>query len=161
MNMITTKDGTQIYYKDLGQGPTGCLQPRVGAECRRMGGPDDVSGRLRLPLHRARPSWARPLESAMNGNDMDTYTDVLAALVEKLGLKNAVHVGHSTGGGGVARYIGRHGTKRVAKAALISAIPPLMLKTPGNPAGLPIEVLDQFRASVQAPPREAGCYRLH
>jgi non-heme chloroperoxidase len=85
-----------------------------------------------------------------NGNDMDTYADDLAALVEALDLKDAIHVGHSTGGGEVARYIGRHGTKRVAKAVLISAVPPLMLKTPANPGGLPIEVFDQLRAGVLA-----------
>src|SRR5437867_2989359 len=85
-----------------------------------------------------------------NGNDMDTYADDLAALVEKLDLKDAIHIGHSTGGGEVARYIGRHGTKRVAKAVLISAIPPLMLKTPANPGGLPIDAFDQLRAAVQA-----------
>ena len=85
-----------------------------------------------------------------NGNDMDTYADDLAALVEALDLKKAIHVGHSTGGGEVARYIGRHGTKRVAKAVLIGAVPPLMLKTAANPGGLPIEVFDQLRASVLA-----------
>ena len=85
-----------------------------------------------------------------NGNDLDTYADDLAELVEALDLKNAIHVGHSTGGGEVARYIGRHGTKRVAKAVLIGAIPPLMLKTPANPGGLPIEVFDQLRAGVVA-----------
>ena len=85
-----------------------------------------------------------------NGNDLDTYADDLAALVETLDLKNAIHVGHSTGGGEVARYIGRHGTKRVAKAVLIGAIPPLMLKTAANPGGLPIEVFDQLRAGVVA-----------
>jgi non-heme chloroperoxidase len=85
-----------------------------------------------------------------NGNDMDTYADDLAGLVEKLDLKNAIHVGHSTGGGEVARYIGRHGTGRVAKAVLVSAIPPLMLKTASNPGGLPIDVFDGLRASVQA-----------
>jgi non-heme chloroperoxidase len=85
-----------------------------------------------------------------NGNDIDTYADDLAALVETLGLENAVHVGHSTGGGEVARYIGRHGTKRVAKAVLIGAIPPLMLKTEANLAGTPIEVFDQLRAAVLA-----------
>jgi non-heme chloroperoxidase len=85
-----------------------------------------------------------------NGNDMDTYADDLAALVEALDLKDAIHVGHSTGGGEVARYIGRHGTKRVAKAVLIGAVPPLMLKTPANPGGLPIETFDQIRAAVQA-----------
>jgi non-heme chloroperoxidase len=83
-----------------------------------------------------------------NGNDMDTYADDLAKLVEALDLKDAIHVGHSTGGGEVARYIGRHGTKRVAKAALIGAVPPLMLKTEKNPGGLPIEVFDGLRAGV-------------
>jgi non-heme chloroperoxidase len=81
---------------------------------------------------------------------MDTYADDLAELTEKLDVKNAIHVGHSTGGGEVARYIGRHGTKRVGKAVLISAIPPLMLKTPANPGGLPIEVFDGLRSGVQA-----------
>jgi non-heme chloroperoxidase len=85
-----------------------------------------------------------------HGNDLDTYADDLAALVEALDLRNAIHVGHSTGGGEVARYIGRHGTQRVAKAVLIGAIPSLMLKTPDNPAGTPIEVFDQLRASVVA-----------
>ena len=85
-----------------------------------------------------------------DGNDMDTYADDLAALVETLDLKDAIHVGHSTGGGEVARYIGRHGTKRVAKAVLISAVPPLMLKTAANPGGLPMEVFDQLRAGVLA-----------
>ncbi len=85
-----------------------------------------------------------------DGNDMDTYADDLAALVEALDLKDAMHVGHSTGGGEVARYIGRHGTKRVAKAVLIGAIPPLMLKTPPIPAALPIEAFDQLRAGVVA-----------
>jgi non-heme chloroperoxidase len=85
-----------------------------------------------------------------NGNEMDTYADDLATLVETLNLKNAIHVGHSTGGGEVARYLGRHGTKRVAGAVLVSAVPPLMLKTPANPGGLPIDVFDQIRASVQS-----------
>jgi non-heme chloroperoxidase len=81
---------------------------------------------------------------------MDTYADDLAMLIEKLDLKNAILVGHSTGGGEVARYIGRHGSKRVAKAVLIGAVPPIMLKTPSNPGGLPIDVFDQLRASVKA-----------
>src|SRR5262249_34523621 len=85
-----------------------------------------------------------------NGNEMDTYADDLAALVESLDLTNAIHVGHSTGGGEVARYIGRHGTKRVAGAVLIGAVPPLMLKTAANPGGLPIEAFDQIRAGVLA-----------
>jgi non-heme chloroperoxidase len=85
-----------------------------------------------------------------NGNDMDTYADDLATLVERLDLKSAIHIGHSTGGGEVARYIARHGTKRVAKAVLIASVPPLMLKTPANPGGLPIDVFDKLRASVVA-----------
>ena len=85
-----------------------------------------------------------------SGHDMDTYADDLAALVETLDLKNAIHVGHSTGGGEVARYIGRHGTRRVAKAVLIGAIPPLMLKTPANPGGTPMAAFDKLRAAVQA-----------
>jgi non-heme chloroperoxidase len=85
-----------------------------------------------------------------NGNEMDTYADDLATLVEALDLRNAIHVGHSTGGGEVARYIGRHGTKRVAKAVLIGAVPPLMLKTAANPGGLPIEAFDEIRAGVLA-----------
>jgi non-heme chloroperoxidase len=85
-----------------------------------------------------------------NGNDMDTYADDLAELAEKLDLRDAIHVGHSTGGGEVARYIGRHGTKRVAKAVLIGAVPPLMLKTPTNPGGTPIEAFDQIRDAVLA-----------
>jgi len=89
-------------------------------------------------------------EQTWHGNDLDTYADDLAELVKKLDLKDAIHVGHSTGGGEVARYIGRHGTKRVAKAVLIGAIPPLMLKTPANPGGLPIEVFDGIRNSVLA-----------
>jgi non-heme chloroperoxidase len=84
------------------------------------------------------------------GNDMDTYADDLAELVQALDLKNATHVGHSTGGGEVARYISRHGAKRVAKAVLIAAVPPLMLQTPGNPGGTPIEVFNQLRANVVA-----------
>jgi non-heme chloroperoxidase len=84
------------------------------------------------------------------GNDMDTYADDLAELVQKLDLQNAIHVGHSTGGGEVARYIGRHGTKRVAKAVLIASVPPLMLKTEKNPGGLPMKVFDDIRAGVQA-----------
>jgi non-heme chloroperoxidase len=85
-----------------------------------------------------------------NGNDMDTYADDLAAVVETLDLKNAIHVGHSTGGGEVARYIGRYGTKRVAMAVLIGAVPPLMLQTPATPGGLPLKVFDDIRAAVQA-----------
>jgi non-heme chloroperoxidase len=89
------------------------------------------------------------LSQPWQANDLDTYADDLAALAEHLGITDAIHAGHSAGGGEVARYIARHGTKRVAKAVLISAIPPLMLKTPANPVGLPIEVFDQLRAKLQ------------
>ena len=126
------------------------LQPRLAAERGRLGRPDVLPGLARLPLHRPRPPRPRPLQPAWNGNDLDTYADDLAALIEALDLQGRRHVGHSTGGGEVARYIGRHGTKRVAKAVLISAIPPLMLKTAANPGGLPIEVFDGIRAGVLA-----------
>ena len=91
-----------------------------------------------------------------NGNEMDTYADDLAKLVEALDLKNAIHVGHSTGGGEVARYIGRHGTERVAKAVLIGAVPPLMLKTADNPGGLPMDVFDGIRAGVSPTARSSS-----
>ena len=148
MNTITTKDGTQIYYKDWGSG-----QPVVfshGWPLSSDAFEDQMffltSNGYRCIAHdrRGHGRSSQPWQ----GNDMDTYADDLATLVEKLDLKNAVHVGHSTGGGEVARYIGRHGTKRVAKAVLIGAVPPLMLKTAANPDGLPIEVFDGIRAGV-------------
>jgi len=150
MTTITTKDGTEIYYKDWGSG-----QPVVfshGWPLSADAWEDQMiflAGRGYRCIAHDRRGHGRSSQP-WNGNDMDTYADDLATLVETLDLTNAIHVGHSTGGGEVARYIGRYGTKRVAKAVLISAIPPLMLKTPANPGGLPIEAFDQIRAGVLA-----------
>src|SRR5438132_2561517 len=148
MSTITTKDGTQIYYKDWGTG-----QPVVFSHGWPLSADDwdaqmifFASRGFRCIAHDRR-GHGRSTQT-WDGNEMDTYADDLVTLTETLDLRHAIHVGHSTGGGEVARYIGRHGTKRVAKAVLIGAVPPLMLKTSANPGGLPMETFDQIRAGV-------------
>jgi non-heme chloroperoxidase len=150
MSTITTKDGTEIFYKDWGTG-----QPVVFSH----GWPLDADAwddqmtflaqkGFRCIAHDRRGHGRSSQPSG--GNDMDTYADDLAALIEALDLKKAALCGHSTGGGEVARYIGRHGTRRVARAVLVSAVPPLMLKTAASPGGLPLEVFDGIRAGMRA-----------
>ena len=149
MSSITTKDGTEIYYKDWGKG-----QPIVFSHGWPLSSDDWDAQMLYFGRHgfrviaHDRRGHGRSTQT-WDGNEMNTYADDLAALMEHLDVKNAVMIGHSTGGGEVTRYLGRHGTARVAKAVLIGAVP-LMLKTESNPGGLPIAVFDGIRASVVA-----------
>jgi non-heme chloroperoxidase len=150
MSTITVKDGTEIYYKDWGSG-----QPIVFSHGWPLSG-DDWDAQMMFFLNHGyrviahdRRGHGRSSQPG-DGHDMDHYADDLAALTAHLNLQNAIHVGHSTGGGEVTRYIARHGESRVAKAILISAVPPLMVKTPANPGGLPKEVFDGLQAQVAA-----------
>ena len=150
MGTLITKDGTEIYYNDWGTG-----QPVVFSHGWPLSGDafEDqmfylASNGYRVIAHDRRGHGRS--SQPWNGNDMDTYADDLAELVDSLDLHDAIHVGHSTGGGEVARYIGRHGTGRVAKTVLIGAVPPVMVKSPTNPGGTPIEAFDQMRAGIVA-----------
>jgi len=148
MGYVTTKDGVEIFYKDWGKG-----QPIVFSHGWPLSA-DDWDTQMMFFLKHAyrviahdRRGHGRSTQVS-DGHDMDHYADDLAALTAHLDLKNAIHVGHSTGGGEVAHYIGRHGASRVAAAVLISAVPPIMVKTPANPGGLPIEVFDGLRKAL-------------
>ena len=145
MSTITTKDGIQIYYKDWGKGQTVVFSHGwpLSADSWESQMFFLASNGYRSIAHDRRGHGRS--SQPWNGNEMDTYADDLATLMDTLNLKNVVLIGFSAGGGEVARYIGRHGTKRVAKAALISAVPPLMLKTAANPGGIPIEKFDEIR----------------
>src|SRR5918992_2019310 len=145
---ITTKDGTEIYYKDWGEGPVITFSHGwpLSSDAWDSQMHFLVHNGFRVVAHDRRGHGRS--SQASSGNDMDGYADDLAAVIEALDLKDAVLVGHSTGGGEVVRYIGRHGTMRVAKAVLIATVPPLVLKTPANPEGLPMEVFDALRTGL-------------
>ena len=150
MAQVTTEDGTQIFYKDWGKG-----QPVVFSHGWPLSA-DDWDGQMTFFLQHGyrvvahdRRGHGRSTQTS-DGHDMDHYADDLAAVLDELDLKNALLVGHSTGGGEVAHYVARHGAQRVAKCVLISAVPPLMLKTDANPGGLPISVFDGLRAGLAA-----------
>jgi len=150
MGTITTRDGTEIYYKDWGSGQAVVFSHGWPLSADAW---DDqmlfLGARGYRCIAHDRRGHGRSSQP-WNGNEMDTYAEDLATLVEALELKDAIHVGHSTGGGEVARYIGRHGTERVTKTVLISAVPPLMLKTAANPGGSPLAAFDGIRAGVLA-----------
>jgi non-heme chloroperoxidase len=148
MSTIVTSDGTEIYYKDWGSGPVVTFSHGWPLSADAWDGQLQflADNGYRAVAHDRRGHGRSSQPS--NGNDMDTYADDLSALIEALDLRDATLVGHSTGGGEVARYIGRHGTSRVAKAALISAVPPIMIESDTNPEGLPIKVFDDIRAGV-------------
>jgi non-heme chloroperoxidase len=150
MGTLTTKDGTQIFYKDWGTG-----QPIMFHHGWPLSA-DDWDSQMMFFLDKGfrviahdRRGHGRSTQT-VTGNEMDTYADDVAELTAKLDLKDAIHIGHSTGGGEVARYLGRHGTSRVAKAALVSAVTPIMVKSERNPGGLPIAVFDDLRAQLAA-----------
>ncbi|HTJ18029.1 MAG TPA: alpha/beta hydrolase [Steroidobacteraceae bacterium] len=148
VNTITAKDGTQLYYKDWGRGPVVTFSHGWPLSSDMWDGQMLFLAQqgFRVVAHDRRGHGRS--EQASSNNDMNGYADDLAAVIETLDLKNVTCVGHSTGGGEVTRYIGRHGTKRVAKAVLIAAVPPLLLKTAANPEGLPMELFDGIRAAL-------------
>jgi non-heme chloroperoxidase len=154
MSTITTKDGTEIYYKDWGKGPVVTFSHGwpLNSDAWDAQMLFLVQKGFRVVAHNRRGHGRSSQPSY--GNDMNGYADDLAAVIEALDLKDATLVGHSTGGGEVARYIGRHGSKRVAKAVLLSAVPPIMMKSATNPEGLPIEVFDKFRSDLMKDPSQ-------
>ena len=148
MSTITSKDGTEIYYKEWGEGPVVTFSHGWPLSSDAWDGQMLFLAQngYRVVAHDRRGHGRS--SQASSGNDMNGYADDLSAIIEALDLRNATLIGHSTGGGEVTRYIGRHGSKRVAKVVLIAAVPPIMLKTPANPEGLPMEVFDGLRAGL-------------